>query len=138
MASKYRKYERKEIVKKEIAPIWRGIGCVLFILVPALAWLLTGLAVPPVMATGEVPPGIAGHAQFPAWMEKVPGLNSGTAYLSSVDALWLKVIIFVVIALLLATVSSLIYTMIQGVMGPPRYTEMDAPEAERGAKRYTR
>ncbi len=138
MASKYRKYERKEIKKQEIAPIWRGIGCILFVIVPALSYLFTTLAVPPIVATGQVPPEIMAPIKFPPWTTKVFVISDITAYLGSIEGLWLKVIIFFVILLLLVAVASLIYTMVQSIAGPPRYTEMAAPEAERGAKRYTR
>jgi len=138
MASKYRKYERKEILKKEIAPIWRGIGCVLFVVVPLLSYFFMTLLYPVVLGTGQMPPEVVNRVTWPTWVTKVPILNNAAAYLGTIDGLWLKLIIFVVILLLLATVSSLIYTMVQSVVGPPRYTEMDAPEYERGAKRYTR
>ena len=138
MASKYRKYERAEIKKQGMNPLWRGVGCILFIIVPLLSYFLMTLVVPPVLATGQVPPELTASPTFPPWVAKAPVLNGLAAYLSSVQNLWLMLIIFAVILLLLATVSSLVWTMVQSVVGPPRYTEMDAPEAEQGAKRYTR
>ena len=138
MASKYRSFERKEYVKPPPNPLWRGIGCILFVVVPLLSYWFMTLALPAVKATGSVPPELLAPMQFPLWMLKVPGLNTLVVYLASIPELWLKLIVFVVILLLLILVSSLLYTMIYSMVGPARYTEREAPEAERGAKRYTR
>ncbi len=138
MASKYRKYERAEIKKQEMHPLWRGVGCILFIIVPVLAYLFMTMIVPPVMATGQVPPELTRDLKFPPWVANTPVLKDAAAYLANVDDLWVKLIVFAVVLLLLITVSGLIYTMVYQFVGPPRYTEMDAPDAERGAQRYKR
>jgi hypothetical protein len=38
MGSKYRNYQEKKIVKREIHPIWRGIGLIMIFLIPVIAW----------------------------------------------------------------------------------------------------
>ncbi len=138
MASKYRKYERKEIPRKEIHPVWRGIGCNIIVLVPVISYFIMVLVRPAVINTGQVPPEIMGRVTFPTWVGIVPILNNIAGYLGSIDQFWLKVILFVVILMLLATVSSLIWSVVYSAIGPARYTEMDAPEMERKAKAYKR
>ncbi len=138
MASKYRKYERKEIKKKEMNPMWRGVGCVLFIAVPLLSWGIMTLLLPVVKDTGQVPPELLANVRFSPGVLKLPILGNIALYLASISELWLKLIIFGLVLFVLIVIFSLLYSMVYQVVGPPRYTEMDAPEMERGAKSYKR
>ncbi len=38
MSSKYRSYEEKKMAKREIHPIWRGVGLIMIFLIPVIAW----------------------------------------------------------------------------------------------------
>ena len=135
---KYRKFERKEIGTKTMNPIWRGVGCILVFVVPAISYLGMVVALPMVVGTGSVPPELLANVKFPPTVFKIPILNNICLFLSSINELWLKLIIFGLILMVLATVSSLIYSMIYQMVGPARYTEMDAPEMDIKAKAYKR
>jgi hypothetical protein len=136
--SKYRKFERKEIATKTMNPMWRGAGCILFLVVLAISYFGTMFALPMVVATGQVPPEILANVKFPPTLYKIPILNNICLYLSSINELWLKLILFFLIVMVLATVTSLIYSFIYQMVGPARYTEMDAPEMDLKAKAYKR
>lgn len=119
-------------------PIWRGVGCVLFVVVPLISYGAMTLLLPPVIATGQVPPQLLANAQFPPWVFKAPILSNIALYLAGINELWLKMIVFFVVLFVLIVVFSLLYSMFYQLAGPPRYTEMDAPEMERKAKAYKR
>jgi hypothetical protein len=108
------------------------------VVVPLISYLIMSLILPAVKGTGSVPPELLANATFPAWVYKAPILSSIALFLGTIPELWLKAVVFIVVLLLLATISSLIWSFVIQVAGPPRYTEMDAPDADRGAKAYKR
>jgi hypothetical protein len=119
-------------------PLWRGIGCILIVLVPLITLGLTAIVTPVLSATGYVPHELMGHVIFPDWVFKVPILNAITAFIASINNLWLDLIIFIVILVILTGISSLIYVSVLQVIGPPRYGEKDAPPSKYKAKEYKR
>ena len=135
---KYAKFQRKTPEKKGLNPIWRGIGCILIVIVPLLAYGLMVLFVPVIIATGKVPYQLLGFVQFPDWAYKVRIVADIAIFIGSIQNLWLNIITFFVIVLILTTVASLLYSWIYSVVGPARYTEMDAPPSKHKAKKYTR
>ena len=136
--AKYSKFQKKPEKKRDINPIWRGVGCLLIVIVPLVSWGLMLLLTPVIVGSGVVPPEIMGTVKFPDWFVKSPITNGFAGFLSSIPDLWLKLILFLVVLLLLTAISSLIYSMVYQVVGPARYSEMDAPEMERKAKAYKR
>jgi hypothetical protein len=135
---KYGRFHQKTRGKKRLNPIWRGIGCLLIVAVPVVAYGLMDFAIPLIIATGKVPYQLLGRVYFPNWTLKIPVLWNVTSFISSVDNLWLKIITFIVIMLLLTGVSSLLYSMAYAIVGPARYSAVDAPPTKGKVKKYTR
>jgi hypothetical protein len=135
---KYAKYQRKSQKKPEGNPIWRGVGCVLIVVVPLISYGLMIILTPMIKATNLVPYELLGRVTFPDWALRAPVLSDLTFFIGGINDLWLKVLAFFVILLLLTTISSLIYTMVFQLIGPPRYTDTDAPPAKYKAKVYRR
>jgi hypothetical protein len=129
-------YERKE--KPAANPLWRGVGCIIMIALPLITFGLTQLSMPPLIATGLVPLQLEGFVNFPAWVFNVNGLSDVAVFIRSIDNLWLGLIVFFIILLLLSGISSLIYVSVLQVIGPPRYSEKDAPPSTHKAKPYKR
>jgi hypothetical protein len=119
-------------------PIWRGIGCILIIVVPLLAFVLTVVFIPTIIATGKVPNQLLGHVHFPDWAFKVRIVADIAGYISSLDNLWLNIITFFVVLLILTGVASLLYSLIYTLVGPARYSALDAPPTKYKAKVYKR
>jgi hypothetical protein len=135
---KYAKYQRKPPKKRGLHPIWRGIGCILIIIVPLLAFGMMLVSVPPIIATGKVPYQLLGRVHFPDWAFKVRIVAGIASYISSIDNLWMNIITFFVMLLLLTAVASLLYSLIYTLVGPARYSAQDAPPPKYKAKKYTR
>jgi hypothetical protein len=135
---KYSKYYRKSVEKAEMHPIWRGIGCILIVIVPLMAFGMMVVFVPPIIATGKVPNQLLGHVQFPDWAFKVRIVSDIAGYIGSIDHLWLKIITFFVMLLILTGVTSLLYSAVYTMVGPARYSALDAPPSKHKAKKYTR
>ncbi|MBE3037619.1 MAG: hypothetical protein IMZ62_02235 [Chloroflexi bacterium] len=135
---KYAKYQRKSPEKKGMHPIWRGIGCILIIVIPLLAFGMMLVFVPPIIATGKVPYQLLGHVHFPEWAFKVRIVADISSFISSIDNLWMNIITFFVMLLILTAVASLLYSMIYTLVGPARYSELDAPPPKYKGKVYKR
>ena len=135
---KYAKYQRKSEKKAGMNPIWRGIGCILMVIVPVISYVMMVIFTPVIKATNLVPNELLGYVKFPAWVLKSPILSDVTFFIGGINDLWFKLIAFFVILLLLTTIFSLLYTMVFQLVGPPRYTDKDAPPSKYKAKEYKR
>ena len=135
---KYNKFQDDRKDKPQANPLWRGVGCIIMIGVPLITFGLTILAMPPLIATGLMPLQLMGQVKFPAWVFKAPGLSDAAMFIGSINNLWLGLLVFFVILLLLSGISSLIYVSVLQVVGPPRYSEKDAPPSRYKAKVYKR
>ena len=136
--SKYRKFERPVSAKKEMNPVWRGVGCILMVVVPLMAYGFTIIFVPPLIATGYVPREILGNVRFPDWVFHYRFLVQPAGFISSITNLWMYLITFFMMLLILSSVISLIYAMVYALFGPPPYSEFDAPPSKYKPKKYTR
>jgi hypothetical protein len=135
---KYAKYQRKSPAKGGLHPIWRGIGCILIIVVPWLAYWLMVVIVPQIIATGKVPYQLLGYIRFPEWAFRYRIIAGLASFFSSLQNPWINMITFFVILLILTSIASLVYATIYKVIGPARYTELDAPPTKYKTKVYKR
>jgi hypothetical protein len=136
--AKFAPYQRQSAGKRKMSPLWYGIGCILIIVVPLAAYWLTGIIIPPLLATGLVPSQLVGHVRFPAWFFRYRILAQPAGLIGSVNNLWLDIITFLIVILILFAIISLIYSLIYAIVGPPTYSEFDAPPAKYKPKKYTR
>jgi uncharacterized membrane protein len=124
--------------KPQMNPIWRGIGCILLVILPLISYALTVMLIPILLETGYVPFEIMGHVNFPAWAYRLPVLSGLASFIGGINNLYLGIIVFIVVLVLLTGIFSLIYVALLQVLGPPRYSEIDAPPSKHKAKVYRR
>jgi hypothetical protein len=124
---KYNKFQYDRKDKPQANPLWRGYGCIVMMALPLITFGLTVLSMAPLVATDLIPTQLLGYVNFPAWVFKAPGLSDIAIFIRGIDNLWLGVIVFFIILLLLIGFASLIYVSVLQVIGPPRYSEKDAP-----------
>lgn len=113
--------------KDEFHPIWRGVGCILVLVVPALAFGLTTLLLQSYGSKFQIP------AQFivpPSW----PGWNILPKFMYTPNIL---VILLGTIALTvaMAAILTLITFIIFKFFGPSRYGPTDMPPVQRQIKK---
>jgi len=124
--AKYRKYDRGPGVRKapwEIHPIWRGIGCLLMIIIPIIAYAGAALLV---------------KANFSQHWVPVPADLAQTVYLpiiGGVPNLYALLIVTAVLALFGYGLMTIIFSIFYGMVGPPRYGPLDAPPVRQGPRR---
>lgn len=121
-----RKYEKKREERPwKIHPVWRGIGCLLIILIPIMSWVgaqlflksnhwirLPEVLIKPIMVPyttqSQVDPVILFFNRI------FNGITYGNIFF------------FFVFLFLGFGILSILYAMIYRVVGPPRYTQFDA------------
>jgi hypothetical protein len=136
---KYLKYEQKSQKKnKEMNPVWRGIGCILILLVPAMSYGLMLVFVPPIIATGMIPWELLGYVHFPVGLLSWPVLGPLLLFIGSINNLWINLIGFFVFLVVLSGTFSLLYSLVWQYAGPPRYTLLDVPPSDHKGKSYKR
>ena len=121
---RYDKYSRKEVQEtKGIHPVWRGIGCVMFVLMPLMAYAGAVELVKANYKNGWVrmPTELAGTVTIP----NIGSIQNLYAYLAV--GLVLLVIGFGVLTIL--------YSILYSVAGPPKYGPTDAPPPRRTKQR---
>lgn len=137
---KYARYARPIPERsRAIHPIWRGIGCLLIVIVPLLSFAGAALLVNYGLSQGwPIPPEWLGYIKFPDWVWKIQFLASIAGPIANYNNLKAVLAFCVVILVLLTGVYSTVYAFIYRGLGPPRYTAVDAPPSKHRPKSYKR
>lgn len=123
------KYQRPQEFKNRIIhPIWRGIGCVMGLILPIISYFLAVEFVKyGISNRWPIPSDLLGYLHIPEqiWVIKLPlnFLRPITSYPNI-----LAVAVFsIVILILLSGLISWIYSLLYRAVGPPPLTPVDAP-----------
>ena len=103
-----------------IHPIWRGIGCAMFFILPAISYLASKLILDENQTQNwfPIPEELYGPSQFPG--------------------LYAEIAVTAVILLFLLAVLMSIYMLVYRVIGPPRYGPTDAPPPKKRPQKRKR
>jgi hypothetical protein len=127
--SKYSKYQKppKEI-KPALHPIWRGIGCLMAIILPVLSYfgaieyINTGLT-----KGWPIPTGLLGFVKFPVWIWKVPILGNILQPIATFRNFYAILFFTIVFLIVLSGILSFFYSVLYRIVGPPVLSPIDAP-----------
>lgn len=135
--TKYSKYEFNQTEKKAwtIHPVWRGIGCVLMVLIPIMSYVGATFVVRENFKAHwfAVPAELSKHLDLSFVWRYLPFLQqplSGLEDLFNLDILLTLGFLIVGFGLL-----SVVYSMMYSAVGPSRYGPTDAPPVKRSPKR---
>ena len=139
---KYTSYSRQKPKPRDVGvhPVMRGIGCIMIIVVPILAWGIAVLLVNYGATHGwPIPPTWYGPPTIPPLLSKLQGLQPILQFLQAQNNLKANLIFAVAVTVVIGGIMSMIYGYIYTIFGPPRYGPQDAPPI-RGikVKRYKR
>lgn len=123
-----RKYSKKvEDRPWKVHPVWRGIGCLLIILLPIMAWAGAVLFLQ-MNTILKLPPELYQKVLIP--LSKQGTIDAASIainrYLSSGGVTWGTIFFFFVFLFLGFGVLSIIYAFLYRLVGPPRYSQFDA------------
>ena len=139
---KYNSYSRPKPKPRNLGvhPLMRGIGCILIIVVPILAYGLAGLLVNYAASRGwPIPPTWFGPPKIHPLLMRLQGLRPIILFLQSQNNLEANLAFAIVLTIVIGGVMSILYGYIYTLFGPPQYGPQDAPPI-RGVKvkRYKR
>lgn len=138
---KYRSSARVKAAPKSDGPhaIWRGIGCVMMIIIPAISIATGMMAVTYGIANRwPIPYQLLGTPRFPDIFYKSNGLMIILSPIISIQNFYAIAVASIIIMIFLGGIISLVYGIIYRVTGPSRYGPTDAPPPNIKTKKYTR
>ena len=119
-------------------PVWRGIGCLLMIIVPVLSFAAANLAFDYFLSRGQIPNDLLTTPEIPDWMWLVPVFAQIYGFLFvrfGIGAILMMTFVFII---LISGVFAVLYAFMYRAVGPSRYGPLDAPPSRRKTKKYKR
>ena len=138
---KYTTYSRQPPKPRNVGvhPVMRGIGCIMMVVVPILAYGAAVLLVN--YAIGQnwpVPPSWLGRIEIHPLLLRLQGLAPVWNFLLQQNNLLANLIFALVITVVVGSLMSILYGYLYSIFGPPRYGPQDAPPIRVKVKRYKR
>lgn len=126
---KYSSVRKKEVVRdRSPHAIWRGIGCMMFILVPILSIAIGVETVNYGIANKwRLPYQLLGYPDMPGFIRLSDALWAATAPIRTIENFYAYALASFVIMLILGALISVGYSVVFQIMGPPRYGPTDVP-----------
>jgi hypothetical protein len=141
MANKYVTHQvaKPKPPKPAEHPAWRGIGCLMIVLVPVISFALAVIGVDIGIKNGwPIPYEWTGQPRFPDWVWNVSTLRSMAAPLLKWKNMWADLIFAVVMLIPVGGIVSLGYAIMYRILNPKRYGPYDAPPPKYKPKPYKR
>lgn len=138
---KYRSSATKREVEKVKAPhfVWRGIGCLMMIIVPAMS-IAAGVETVQygIDQKWPIPYQLLGTPKYPDFFYKSSGLMLILSPITGVKHFYAYVVAALIFMIILGGIVSVGYAFVYQMMAPSRYGPMDAPPPKVKVKRYKR
>ncbi len=139
--TKYNTGGQRRVVRRsnQPHPIWRGIGCVIIILIPIISFAFAAITVQiGVDQNWPIPYQLLGNPVMPAQLWKIAGLPPILTFIQSQTNLYAVLSIALFYLIVLAAFVSVGYAVLYRFIGPPRYSPIDAPPITGKVKSYKR
>jgi hypothetical protein len=119
--------------------IWRGIGCLMMILIPAIS-IASGIqTVKYGLDNGwTIPYQLLGTPKLPDLFYKSSGLMTIFGPLTTIKDFYAYALVSLLYMVLIGGTVSVIYSFVYQMIGPSRYGPTDAPPPKIKTKKYTR
>ena len=119
--------------------IWRGIGCLLMLIIPVMAYILASLTVSMALTLGwPLPYQLVGMPVMPASLWKYQDLAPILGFIQTQTNLYAILLVTLLYVVLMSSVLSLGYAILYRIIGPSRYGPLDAPPPRVKARSYRR
>src|SRR5215211_1080184 len=136
---KYTTHSRKPSKPRDIGvhPVMRGIGCIMIVVVPILAYGVALLLIDyGLRHSWPIPPSWLEPITIHPLLFSLRGLEPIWNFLLRQDNLIAKIVFTIAITVVIGGIMSMIYGYIYTIFGPPRYGPQDAPPIRIKVKRY--
>jgi hypothetical protein len=138
---KYTTYNKQPPKPRNLGvhPVMRGIGCIMIVVVPILAYGAAVLLVDYGVSQGwPIPPNWLGRITIHPLLLQLRGLEPVWNFLLRQNDLIANLIFAIAITIVIGGLMSVIYGYLYSIFGPPRYGPQDAPPIRVKVKRYKR
>jgi hypothetical protein len=136
---KYQTSVRRQEPRREgPQPIWRGIGCLLMVLIPIISFAAAEVSMPFFRDRGLVPRELLFTPQTPDWMWVAPVVAQTYHFLFGRPGILATLLFTFIYILLIGGVMSVFYAFMYQLAAPSRYGPMDAPPIKTKVKKYKR
>lgn len=138
---RYTSYQRQKPTgqRGQVHPVMRGIGCILFAIVPLISYGVAVLLVNYGAKNGwPIPPNWLGTPTIHPLLLRLQGMRVIWDFLLRQSNLMANLIFALAIAVVIFGVLSIIYGYMFKLMGPPEYGPTDVPPVRIKVKRYKR
>jgi hypothetical protein len=138
---KYTSYSRQKPKPRNLGvhPVVRGIGCIMMVVVPILAYGLAIMLVQYGVARGwPVPREWLGRPNIPRFLLGIENLTPLWNFLAAQNNLIANLVFALVLTVLIGGLMSILYGYVYTLFGPPKYGPQDAPPIRVKVKRYKR
>jgi hypothetical protein len=138
---KYTSYTRTPPKPRNLGvhPVMRGIGCIMMVVVPILAYGAALVVVDYGIRRGwPIPPDWLEPISIHPLLLRLQGLEPVWNLLLRQDNFIAVVVFTIAIIIVVGGIMSLIYGYIYTIFGPPQYGPQDAPPVRAKTKRYKR
>lgn len=139
--TKYSSYNqrRSEPKPEQPHPVWRGIGCLMIVIVPIMSYGLAAITANFAFAQNwPLPSQLLGRPVMPAFLWSLPGLVPILAAIESTDNLYFILALTLLYIVILGAVISFGYAIVYQVAGPPRLGPLDVERPNIKVKKYKR
>lgn len=119
-------------------PIWRGIGCLLLIIVPVVSYAAADVTMPFFLSRGLVPQELLFTPQTPDFLRISPLLVQVFQFLFGRYAIFATLGLTFIYIIFLAGILTVVYAFMYRMAAPSRYGPMDAPPPKVKIKKYKR
>ena len=119
--------------------IWRGIGCLLMLIVPVISFILATFSISAAVALGwPLPYQLLGTPVMPASLWSYQPINPILGFIESQTNLYAILLVTVLYIVFLSAVLTFVYAVMYRIVGPSRYGPLDAPPPKISARSYRR
>lgn len=119
-------------------PIWRGIGCLLIVLIPIISFAAADVSIPFFQRQGLVPRELMYTPQTPDWLWIAPPVAQTYQFLFGRPGILATLTLTFIYIILIGGVLSVFYAFMYRLAAPSRYGPMDAPPIRGKVKKYKR
>jgi hypothetical protein len=133
--------QRRSVSNNErpLHPVWRGIGCILILFIPALSFFLAAATVQlAVDQNWPMPYQLLGYPAIPNLLWKDIGIVPLLSFIHSQNNLYAILTVTFVYIVFFVSLVSFGYAFLYRFVGPSRYGPLDAPPPKVKVKRYNR
>ncbi len=133
---------RSRIAEQELRgthAIWRGIGCLLMLIIPIISYILAMFTVTTGLAAGwPLPYQLLGNPVMPAALWNIRVLDPALGFIQSQTNLYAILVVAILYIVFFSSVLAFLYAVLYRIVGPSRYGPLDAPPPRISTRSYRR